>query len=107
MFMSEIGEFAIAINNKPPAHAQMHEEPLTGGQLGLQKFCAAGQAGQPLALDALDKIRRKGKAQVRAVQRDFGKGNALHDGGETPADGFNFGELRHGAFLIFGLGNQK
>jgi len=61
----------------------------------LKKFCAAREALKSLALDALYKIRRKGKAQVRTVQRDFGKAHAFHDRGKPPPNGFYFGELRN------------
>jgi hypothetical protein len=45
---------------------------------------------------ARDEIRRKGRAQVRPVLIDTDQNPPFEMRGKPPADGFNFGKLRHG-----------
>ena len=97
----------IFINRKPSAHAQMHKEPFTRGELRLQEFGAPRQRGQRRPLYALNKSICEWKAQIRAVELDVVENETFHDGDETPLDGFDFREFWHEAFLIFDAGRRK
>lgn len=93
-----VGELAelIATQHEATTHAQMHEEPIAGGQVRAEEFCAPGQAFDALPFNTLRKIIGEGKAKVGAVQLNVRNPAAFQNGREPAPNRLDFGEFRDG-----------
>lgn len=104
--VGELGEL-FAAQNKPPTHTEVHKQSFAGGEVGLQKFGPPRQAFNPLPFYAGRKIGREGKAQVWAVELHMRNDPSFEDGGEAPADRFNFGEFWDSGVLVKMISNGR
>ena len=68
----------------------MHQQHVTGGEVGHQIFRAAAEPGHGLALQSGNKILLKGKAQILAPGFGLDDFRAFHDRLQAAADGLDF-----------------
>ena len=79
-----------------PGHAEMAEQHLAVVEMHQDVFRPAIDPLEPAPGDALGEVRGHWPAQIRAALHQPGQDPALQVGGETPANGFNVRQFRHG-----------
>src|SRR5579883_868424 len=86
----------VALDAERPRHAEMHDQSLAAVEMDENVFGAARQLDDRPADQPLDEALRKRRAQIGPRQHDALDPRADHRRGEALADGFDFGEFRHG-----------
>ena len=83
-------------DQEPAGHAEMGEKGVAAIEGGEQIFAAPLQALDALPGQASGETGRQGPAQIRPAGGGLRDPPLFEQGGESPADGLDFGEFRHG-----------
>lgn len=87
--------FALGIDRHTPAHAEMDHQGLVAVEFGQNVFGPSPQRRHPSSRQPGGKILGKGGPEVAPPGLHFNEFPALHGGGQTHANSFDFGKLRH------------
>jgi hypothetical protein len=91
----QFGPVIGGLDAKRPGHAKVHDERVTGGQVGEQVFRSAPQSQHGRTRDSPVELARKWPAQIASPEHDAANLCAFEDWRELASHGLHFRKFRH------------